>query len=99
MVPPCGTIIPIRPRQAPRKCAAAAAATAIFNAQTISWIDAARTPRVKQELLRGEFNVVSCPACGYRQFVGAPFFYEDFEEGLLVALFPRTPEERERVEA
>ena len=70
-----------------------------FTAQTISWIDAAQTPRVKQELLRGEFNVVPCPSCGYRQFVGTPFFYEDFEEGLLVAVFPRIPEERGRVEA
>lgn len=70
-----------------------------FSAKIVTWVDAARMPRVKQALLRWEFNIVECPACGCRQFAGMPFLYEDFEEGLLVAVFPRVPEGRGRIEA
>jgi hypothetical protein len=70
-----------------------------FSAKIATWVDAARTPQVKRALLRWEFNIVQCPGCGCRQFAGTPFLYEDFEEGLLVAVFPRVPEGRGRIEA
>lgn len=70
-----------------------------FQAKVITWIDVSRTPQVKQALLRWEFNVVQCVHCGCRNFADTPFFYEDFEEGLLLAVFPRIPEGRGAVEA
>ncbi len=70
-----------------------------FSAKVITWIDVSRTPQVKQQLLRWQFNTIQCPSCGCRQVAETPFFYEDFEEGLLLAVFPRIPEERGRVEA
>ncbi len=70
-----------------------------FPARVITWIDVSRTPKVKQLLLRWEFNIVQCPHCGCRNFADTPFFYEDFEEGFLVAVFPRIPDSRGAVEA
>ena len=70
-----------------------------FTANVITWIDVSRTPQVKQALLKWEFNTVQCPSCGCSKLAETPFFYEDFEEGLLVAVFPRIPESRGLVEA
>ncbi len=70
-----------------------------FSAKVITWIDVSRTPQVKQQLLRWQFNTIQCPSCGCRQVAETPFFYEDFEEGLLIAVFPKIPEHRGSVEA
>ena len=70
-----------------------------FSANVITWVDVTRTPQVKQLLLQWQFNTVQCPGCGCRQVAETPFFYEDFEEGLLIAVFPRIPEARGEVEA
>lgn len=69
-----------------------------FQARIITWVDVSRTPQVKRTLLQWEFNIIECSYCGCRHFSGSPFFYEDFENGLLVAVFPRIPEERGDVE-
>ncbi len=70
-----------------------------FAAKVITWIDVSRTPQAKQSLLRWQFNAIQCPSCGCRQVAETPFFYEDFEEGLLLAVFPRIPDGRGSVEA
>jgi hypothetical protein len=70
-----------------------------FFAKVITWVDVSRTPLVKQLIMRWEFNIIQCTFCGCRQFAETPFFYEDFEEGFLVAVFPRIPENRGVVEA
>jgi len=70
-----------------------------FPAQVITWVDVSHTPQAKTALLRWEFNVVHCSFCGKKDFSGTPFFYEDFAEGLLVAVFPEVPEDRGTVEA
>ena len=70
-----------------------------FSARAITWVDVTRTPQARQALLRWEFNVVQCPYCGRRNPADTPFFYEDFEEGLLIAVFPRIPDDRGTVEA
>jgi len=70
-----------------------------FEARIVTWVDVSRTPQIKQQLLRWEFNIVHCPRCGFRNFAETPFFYEDFEEGLLVAVFPRIPDDRGVLEA
>ncbi len=69
-----------------------------FSAKVITWVDVSRAPQAKQSILKWEFNLVVCTHCGCRHFSGTPFFYEDFEEGLLVAVFPRIPEKRGQVE-
>lgn len=70
-----------------------------FQAKIITWVDVSRTPHVKLSILRWQFNIIECSHCGCRNFSGSPFFYEDFGEGLLVAVFPRIPEGRGAVEA
>lgn len=70
-----------------------------FSAKVITWVDVSRTPQVKKSVLRWDFNIVECSHCGCRHFSGTPFFYEDFEEGLLVAVFPKIPDNRGVVEA
>lgn len=70
-----------------------------FQAKIITWVDVSRTPQAKLAILRWQFNIIECTHCGCRNFSGSPFFYEDFEEGLLIAIFPRIPEGRGMVEA
>ncbi len=69
-----------------------------FQAKVITWVDVSRAPQAKPALLRWEFNIIECTHCGCRHFSGSPFFYEDFENGLLIAVYPRIPEERGEVE-
>jgi hypothetical protein len=71
----------------------------VYQAKVITWVDVSRTPQVKQLLLRWQFNVVQCTHCGCRKSADTPFFYEDFQEGFMVAVFPRIPESRGEVEA
>lgn len=69
-----------------------------FNATIINWVDVSNTPQARQTLSKWQFNVIQCPHCGCRHFSETPFFYEDFEDGLLIAVFPHVPEKREDVE-
>lgn len=70
-----------------------------FSAKVITWVDVSRTPQARQAIMHWEFNIIQCPSCGCRQFAETPFFFEDFGEGYLVAVFPRIPEDRGVVEA
>ena len=69
-----------------------------YEATIITWVDVSKTPQAKQALLKWAFNLLPCTHCGCRNFSGSPFFYEDFEEGLLVAVFPGIPDKRGEVE-
>jgi hypothetical protein len=69
-----------------------------FEARVITWVDVSKTPAARQAIAKWQFNIVQCTHCGCRHFSGTPFFYEDFEEGLLVAVFPRIPEKRGEME-
>lgn len=69
-----------------------------FEAKVITWVDVTKTPQAKFAIRNWTFNTIRCPHCGYSHFSGTPFFYEDFEEGLLVAVFPSIPDERGEVE-
>ncbi len=62
-----------------------------FKATVATWVDVSRYPVVKKLLQQQNFNRISCPFCGHSQFSGSFFFYEDFAEGLLVAVFPSIP--------
>jgi hypothetical protein len=69
-----------------------------FQAKVITWVDVSRAPQARRALLKWEFNIIQCTFCGCRHFSGTPFFYEDFEEGMLIAVFPRIPDKRGEVE-
>ncbi len=69
-----------------------------FEAKIITWVDVSRTPQAKQSILKRDFNIVQCTHCGNRHFSGTPFFYEDFEDGLLLAVYPRIPDQRGETE-
>jgi hypothetical protein len=69
-----------------------------FQARIATWVDVSREPRAKTLLLNWEFNVTACPLCGNRIYSESPFFFEDFAEGLLVAVFPIIPENHASVE-
>jgi hypothetical protein len=69
-----------------------------FQATIATWVDVSRAPLVKLLLQEWTFNVVTCPRCGNRQFSDSFFFYEDFAEGLLVAVFPDVPTNRVSLE-
>ena len=62
-----------------------------FQAAVSTWIDVSRFPHARTLMQQGEFNKITCPRCGHRQFSGTFFFYEDFAEGLLAAVFPNIP--------
>jgi hypothetical protein len=62
-----------------------------FQARITTWVDVSKTPEARLKLLRWEFNIVRCPVCGYQAVADSPFFYEDFEEGLLIAVYPSLP--------
>ncbi len=69
-----------------------------FEASVATWVDVSRTPQVRMQLKRWEFNMSTCPHCRRQHFSDSPFFYEDFAEGLLIAIFPRIPENHESLE-
>jgi len=69
-----------------------------FQARVTTWVDVSKTPEARLKLLRWEFNLVRCPACGYQAVADSPFFYEDFEEGLLIAVIPSVPDQPAEVE-
>ncbi len=69
-----------------------------FKAPVVTWVDISRTPQASAELLRDEFNIVRCTFCGREHAADSPFFYEDFEAGLLIAVFSSVPENRDELE-
>ncbi len=62
-----------------------------FQATVATWVDVSRHPYIRKQLQQWDFNSIVCPVCGNRQFSGSFFFYEDFAEGLLIAVFPSIP--------
>ncbi len=70
-----------------------------FKATVATWVDVSRHPHVKKLLQEWDFNRISCPYCGHSQFSESFFFYEDFAEGLLVAVFPNIPVNHASLEA
>lgn len=69
-----------------------------FQSPVVTWVDVSKAPQARLKLLTREFNVVRCPRCGCQAVADTPFFYEDFEEGILIAVFPSIPDRTEEVE-
>ena len=70
----------------------------IFHSPVVTWVDVSRTPQMRLKILQWEFNMVTCPRCGSKAFADVPFFYEDFEEGILISVFPSLPDRIDVVE-
>ena len=72
-----------------------------FNAILEQVLDVGRDPTVKERLLSGRVNAVTCPHCGYRGVIGTPLFYHDPEKQLALAYIPMElnleKEQRERL--
>lgn len=59
-----------------------------FITQIRSIIDVGEQPDLKEQLLRGRFNVVRCPHCGSAGTIDAPLLYHDPEKELAFVLMP-----------
>ena len=59
-----------------------------YAAQVQSIVDVSQNPELKSALLRGQLNVVTCPACGTPAMVSAPLLYHDPAKSLLLLFVP-----------
>jgi hypothetical protein len=50
--------------------------------------DAGQDPGAKQRFLSGQFNIVTCPACGYHGSLASPLVYHDPAHDLLLTFVP-----------
>jgi hypothetical protein len=69
-----------------------------FQARVTTWVDVSKAPGERLKLLHWKFNMVRCPFCGDQALADSPFFYEDFEEGILLSVFPTVPDRQKEVE-
>src|SRR5262245_50708636 len=51
-------------------------------------VDVGKEPRLKEMLLRGQINALSCPNCGYRGALSMPMLYHDPVKQLALVLMP-----------
>lgn len=72
-----------------------------FSAILEQILDVQYDPTVKERLLSGRVNMITCPHCGYRGVIGTPLMYHDASKSLAIAYMPMEldigPQERERV--
>jgi len=72
-----------------------------YQAQVRSVIDVGQEPALKEALLRGQLNAVTCPSCGALGVVTTPVIYHDPSHELLLLFVPTNlnmaPTERERL--
>ena len=59
-----------------------------YTAQVQSIVDVGENPQLKAALLRGQLNVVVCPACHVPGVVSAPLLYHDPQKELLLLFIP-----------
>ncbi len=69
-----------------------------FQADVTTWINAAGDADKSEALRQWRFNIIQCPFCGCRHYARTPFFYEDDELGMLVAVFSSFPSNNQDVE-
>jgi hypothetical protein len=76
--------------------AVACACGEVLTVQLADSINAARSPRIRERILRGELHRTPCPACGRVATVERAFHYIDPSRGALFAVFPRNERHRWR---
>lgn len=59
-----------------------------FPAKIEQIFDAGRDPSAKGRFLRGNFNVITCPRCGFQSMLAAPIVYHDPAKELLLSYVP-----------
>ncbi len=72
-----------------------------FQARVYNVVDARQQPHLKEQLLSGQLNVVTCPSCGTKGALMVPLAYHDPDKELLVLFIPSalnlSMEEEERL--
>jgi hypothetical protein len=59
-----------------------------FNAPIVQIVDVGADPRLKERLLSGQLNVVTCPQCGSSGAMNGPLLYHDPAHDLLLSFVP-----------
>ena len=62
----------------------------VFEADLISAISVADNPELKESLISGEINLVSCPQCGEMFYAECFILYHDSENELIAFVYPLT---------
>jgi len=68
-----------------------------FSAKLYDIINAQKDPKLKEELLEGNVNVVTCPRCKKRLAVDKILLFHDPDKELMVNLFPKSLREKEPI--
>lgn len=72
-----------------------------FSAIVEQILDTRIDPSVKERLISGRVNMITCPSCGYQGLIGTPLLYHDHDNQLAIVYAPmelNIPEtERERI--
>src|SRR5579859_6540622 len=65
-----------------------------FEAEVYRSANVTLDPDVKSRILSGQFNRVTCPACGRELDANVPFLYHDMQAEIMVWVYPiaRSPE-------
>jgi hypothetical protein len=63
-----------------------------FEIELYRSANVSRAPVLKDEILGGRFNLVTCPVCQIESYADVPFLYHDMDTQLRVWVYP----ERER---
>jgi len=59
-----------------------------FTAKVEQIFDVERDPSAKSRFLRGQFNVITCPRCGFQSMLAAPIVYHDAAKEILFSYVP-----------
>jgi hypothetical protein len=59
-----------------------------FEADVYRSANVSRAPALRDEILAGRFNVVTCPICRAESYADVPFLYHDMETQLRVWVYP-----------
>jgi hypothetical protein len=66
----------------------------LFEASLLSAISVADNPELKEALIAGEINLVSCPVCGEMFFAECFILYHDSENELIAFVYPLSFQEQ-----
>ena len=59
-----------------------------FEVDVYRSANVSRAPALKDEILGGRFNLVTCPTCQAESYADVPFLYHDMETQLRVWVYP-----------
>jgi len=59
-----------------------------FKADVWQSVNVTASPELRDEILNGQMNVVTCPGCGRRFHVEIPFLYHDLEKREWIWVYP-----------